>query len=107
LAIALRPQQALDAVGLSARSDRGLAETRAGLGGTFAGLGLWALARRTSDAYTAVGMTWLGAAAFRWYSLSADEPETDLSYWAFLALEVTCGLAGVAARSGRRKRQKS
>jgi hypothetical protein len=72
-----------------------------GLGGTFAGLGLWALARRSSDAYTAVGMTWLGAAVVRGLSLRLDEPETDWTFWAFFAGEVGFGLAGLVARAPR------
>ncbi|MDQ1696836.1 MAG: hypothetical protein QOJ03_2189, partial [Frankiaceae bacterium] len=60
VAIAADPKGVGVALHLQPTSARGLAETRVGLGGTFAGLGLWALARRSSDAYTAVGMTWLG-----------------------------------------------
>jgi hypothetical protein len=99
LAIALMPERTLAQLELTPLSARGITETRAGLGGTFAGLGLWALVRRTSDAYTAVGMTWLGAAAFRTYSLSKDEPETPPSYWAYLAGETVLGAAGLLARS--------
>jgi len=100
-AIAGRPRQALKTVGLVAQGSRGIAETRAGLGGTFAALGTWALARGSSQAYTAVGVTWLGAAALRLAALRLDEPETDWTYWAYLAGEVTLGLAGLAARSRR------
>ena len=71
------------------------------MGGTFAALGLWALARRRTDVYTAVGVTWLGAAAVRALSLRVDEPETDWSFWAFFAGEVGLGLAGLIGR-GRR-----
>ena len=101
IAVALMPERALGPMELKPHSARGIAETRAGLGGTFAGLGLWALARGTSDAYTAVGMTWLGAAAFRGYSLKADEPETKPSFWAFFAGEVVLGTAGILARKRR------
>jgi hypothetical protein len=101
LAIALMPERSTKQLQLVATSPRGIAETRAGLGGTFVGLGLWALARRTSDAYTAVGVTWLGAAAFRTYALKKDEPETAATYWAYLAAESLLGLGAVAAR-GRR-----
>ena len=101
LAIALMPEKTLGSLDLEPTSARGITETRAGLGGTFVGLGLWALARGTSDAYTAVGMTWLGAAAFRTYSLRADEPETKPSYWAYLTGEVVLGTAGVLARARR------
>jgi hypothetical protein len=57
--------------------------------------------RGTSDSYTASGVTWLGAAALRLAALRQDEPETDLTYWAFLAAELTLGVAGVLA-SGQR-----
>ena len=97
IGIVLQPQQAVSTLGLSTTSSRGIAETRAGLGGTFAALGLWALARRSRDARTAVGVTWLGAAALRLASLQLDGPETDATFWAYLAAEVTCGLAGITA----------
>jgi hypothetical protein len=95
--IILQPRQAVSTLGLESTSARGIAETRAGLGGTFAALGLWALARRSRDAHAAVGVTWLGAAALRLASLRIDRPETDATFWAYLAAEVTCGLAGIAA----------
>jgi hypothetical protein len=98
VAIAMDPKRSAAAMHLQATSQRGVAETRIGVGGTFAGLGLWALARRSSDAYTAVGMTWLGAAVVRGLSLQVDEPETDWTFWAFFAGEVGLGLAGLAAR---------
>jgi hypothetical protein len=101
VAIALMPERTLAQLELAPVSARGLAETRAGLGGTFAGLGLWALLRGTSDAYTAVGMTWLGAAAFRSYSLKADQPETKPTFWAYLAGEAVLGTAGIFARQRR------
>lgn len=101
LAIALMPERTAKALQLTPESARGIAETRVGLGGTYAGLGLWALARGTSDAYTAVGATWLGAAAFRAYALRTDEPETDLSFWAYFTAETMLGVAGVLAGSRR------
>jgi hypothetical protein len=101
LAIALMPDRTAKALQIAPQSARGITETRVGLGGTYAGLGLWALGRGTSDAYTAVGATWLGAAAFRAWSMQKDEPETDATFWAYLAGETLLGLAGVLAR-GRR-----
>lgn len=98
LAIALMPERTAATLQLEPTSRRGVTETRVGLGGTYAGLGLWALARGTSDAYTAVGATWLGAAAFRVFSLTKDEPETDATFWAYLAGESLLGLAGIVAR---------
>ncbi|HVA60187.1 MAG TPA: hypothetical protein VNG13_06590 [Mycobacteriales bacterium] len=101
IAIAAMPRRTAATLGLTASSARGLAETRAGLGGTFAGLGLWAFARGSSDAYTAVGMTWLGAAALRLAALRLDRPDPDWSYWAYLAAELSLGVGAVAA-GGRR-----
>ena len=95
--IIMQPRKAVSTLGLTNTSARGIAETRAGLGGTFAALGLWALARRSRDAHTAVGVTWLGAAALRLASLRIDQPETDAAFWAYLATELTCGLAGLTA----------
>jgi hypothetical protein len=97
IGIILQPRQAISTLGLAGSSARGVAETRAGLGGTFAALGLWALARRSRDAHTAVGVTWLGAAALRIASLRVDQPETDATYWAYLAAELACGLGGITA----------
>jgi hypothetical protein len=102
LGIALRPQAALDVLGLATTSNRGIAETRAGLGGTFLALGLWALRHGSPDASTAVGMTWLGAGAFRTLSLVIDDPETDWTYWAYLAAELVLGLGAIAAGTRHR-----
>jgi hypothetical protein len=96
-AIAADPNRALRVLGLSPTSARGRAETRAGLGGTFAALGAWAVARQSTDAFTAVGVTWLGAAALRLVALTVDDPEADWSYWAFLAAEIAFGVSGIAA----------
>ena len=97
--IALRPTQAATALGLSTASGRGVAETRIGLGGTFAGLGVWSLLRRRPDASRAVGATWLGAAVTRVITLRIDEPETDWTFWAYLGAEIALGLAGLTART--------
>ena len=102
LAIALMPERTAAVLQLAPQGPRGITETRVGLGGTYAGLGLWALMRGTSDAYTAVGATWLGAAAFRTWSLQKDGPETDASFWAYLTGETLLGVAGVLARGRRR-----
>jgi hypothetical protein len=82
-------------------SARGITEMRAGVGGTFAALGAWAAQRDTTDAYTAVGITWLGAATVRVISMQVDKPETDWTFWAFLAAETTMGVAGLLARGSR------
>jgi hypothetical protein len=97
--IALDPKRAGDGMRIPPSSARGITEMRAGVGGTFAALGTWALLRGSSDAYTAVGVTWLGAAVARVVSLRVDEPETDWTFWAFLAGEATLGIAGILARS--------
>lgn len=102
VAMALMPQRSAAALCLSPDSPRGVTELRAGLGGTFAGLGLWAWARGTSDAYTAVGMTCLGAAAARTWSLSVDGPERGPGHLALLAGEIGLGVAGLLARTRSR-----
>ena len=101
IGIALQPNQAAAALGLSATSGRGIAETRIGLGGTFAGLGAFALLRRRPDAYRAAGATWLGAAVTRVLTLQIDEPDPDWTFWAYLAAEVTLGIGGLTARERR------
>ncbi len=87
---------------LPAGTARGLAETRAGLGGTYAALGGWALLSRDPTAQAAVGVTWLGAAAARVSSLVLDRPRTDGAFWSYLAIEVGLGAAalGSARRAG-------
>jgi hypothetical protein len=93
----LTPESVAAALELTPNSPRGIAETRAGLGGTYAALGAWALVSRSSSARTAVGVAWLGAAAVRVSSLVVDKPRTDLTFWAYLAAEVGCGVAAVAS----------
>jgi hypothetical protein len=79
-------------------SDRAVAETRAGLGGTYAALGGWALVSHDPTAQTAVGVTWLGAAAARLASLVVDRPRTDPAFWAYLAAEIGFGTAALLGR---------
>jgi hypothetical protein len=98
IGIALDPKRAAQALAITPTSSRGVAEIRAGIGGTFAALGLWALLRGTPDAYTAVGVTWLGAAAVRTLAIRVDEPQKDVTYWGYLAAELTLGVAGLMAR---------
>lgn len=92
---ALMPRKVATALQLPAHSGRGLAETRAGLGGTYASLGAWALLSRRPAAHTAVGVTWLGAATARLVALGTDDPEPDATYWAYLAAELVLGFAAV------------
>src|SRR3954454_22021080 len=89
------PRRVAAALDLPATSGRGLAEARAGLGGTYAALGGWALASRQPAAQAAVGVTWLGAAAARLASLGLDRPRTDWTFWAYLAAEIGLGTAAL------------
>ena len=93
----LMPEKVAAALDLPATSGRAVAETRAGLGGTYAALGGWALCSRHPAARIAVGVTWLGAAAARIGSLRADRPRTDAAFWAYLAAEIGFGTAAIAS----------
>jgi hypothetical protein len=97
------PERIGAALDLPPTTSRAIAETRAGMGGTFAALGGWALLTRNPAVQRAVGVTWLGAAATRIWALRQDEPKTDATYWAFLAAEIGFGL--VALAPNRRARQ--
>ena len=89
------PRSVGEALDLPAASRRGVAETRAGLGGTYAALGGWALVSRDPAAQVAVGVTWLGAAAARLASLALDRPRTDWTFWAYLAAEIGFGVTAL------------
>ena len=89
------PDSVGEALALPPTSGRGRAEVRAGLGGTFAALGGWALINRSPAAFSAVGYTWLGAAVARISSLKLDKPKTDLNFWLYLAAELSLGTAAV------------
>jgi len=103
LAGAVMPERVASALKVSPTSARGIAETRAGLGGTYAALGGWALVSGNPTAYVAVGATWLGAAVARSASLAVDRPDTDATFWGYLAAEVGLGVMALAAarRMGR------
>jgi hypothetical protein len=101
LAGVMIPRKVASALDLPAVSGRAVAETRAGLGGTYAALGGWALLSRQPAAQAAVGVTWLGAAAARIGSLLADRPRTDAAFWAYLAAEVGFGAAALASSTHR------
>jgi hypothetical protein len=94
------PDKVSAAMSLTPVGGRGRAETRAGLGGTYAALGGWAFVTDTPAARTAVGVTWLGAAATRLGTRQLDNPEADATYWAFLGAEVGFGLAGLLSGLG-------
>ena len=95
LAGVLTPEKVASSLHLTAASGRGVAETRAGLGGTYAALGAWALFSRRPAAHTAIGVMWLGAATARLAALAVDDPETDGAYWTYLAAELGFGTAAV------------
>jgi hypothetical protein len=103
LAGAVMPERVAAALELPAVTKRGIAETRAGLGGTYAALGSWALVGRDPAAQAAVGVVWLGAAGARVASLLVDQPDTDGEFWAHLAAEIGLGAAAlIGARRARR-----
>ena len=91
VAALVAPERVASALELSPRSQRGIAETRAGLGGTYAALGGWALASNSPATQVAVGATWIGAATARLASLVIDRPRTDTAFWAYLVAEVGFG----------------
>jgi hypothetical protein len=107
LAGVLRPEKVAESLQLTPMSGRGIAEARAGLGGTYAALGGWALLSRLPAARTAVGVLWLGAAASRLAALLVDDPQPDSTYWAYLAAEVGFGtgalMSASRSRSGPRR----
>jgi hypothetical protein len=93
------PERVASTLQLTPASSRGIAETRAGLGGTYAALGAYALVSRGRAAHAAVGSVWLGAAAARLLSLAIDRPRTDGAFWAYLAAEI--GFAAIAFAGAR------
>jgi len=95
LAGVVMPARVAGALELPAVTKRGIAETRAGLGGTYAALGAWALVSRDPTAQAAVGVVWLGAAGARIGSLLYDKPRTDTAFWAYLAAEISLGAAAL------------
>lgn len=95
----LMPRRVAGALDLSAVSGRGVAETRAGLGGTYAALGCWGLVNRDRAAQKAVGVTWLGAAVVRLGSLALDRPRTDWAFWGYLVAEIGFGTLALASAS--------
>ena len=107
LAGALTPTSVTSSLDLTASSGRAKAETRAGLGGTYAALGAWALVSRRPAAHTAVGVVWLGAAAARIAALFVDDPHPDRTYWAYLAAELGFGSAAIISAMRRNDRHKT
>ena len=104
VAALVAPERVASSLELSPRTPRGLAETRAGLGGTYAALGGWALVSNHPATQVAVGATWIGAATARLASLALDRPRTDTAFWAYLAAEVGFGFLALATASAHRRR---
>jgi len=98
LAGVITPNRVASALELATNSGRGVAETRAGLGGPYAALGGWALLTDKPAARIAVGVTWLGAAAARLTALAVDKPKTDAAYWAYLVVVVIGSLLLASSR---------
>ena len=96
------PEKFLDALDMAALTPRGVAETRLGLGGTYAGLGGYALASGKPVAQRAVAATWLGAGLVRLGTLGRDKPQTDWTFWAFLTGELGLGTAALLSSMRRR-----
>lgn len=96
------PRSVASALDLPATSGRGVAEARAGLGGTYAALGGWALVSSDPAARAAVGVTWMGAAAARLGALVVDRPRTDWTYWAYLAAEIGFGVTALRSAASDR-----
>ena len=103
LAAVVMPERVGATLDLVPSSGRGVAETRAGLGGTYTALGAWALFGREPAANVAVGVTWLGAGGVRLASLLVDRPRTNAAFWAYLALELGLGATSLMSASLRRK----
>jgi len=95
------PKQVASALDIPPGGLRGIAEARVGLGGTYAALGAWALVSRAPAAQTAVGVTWLGAAAARVAAYKLDRPRTDWTFWAYLAGEFALGATALGTRASR------
>ncbi len=62
---------------------------------TFVGLGAWALAVGDREVFIGIGFLWFAAAAVRLAFTVVDRPKIDTTYWAYLALELGLGAAGV------------
>ncbi len=95
------PERFAEALDLDARTGRGRAETRAGLGATYAALGGYALLSGSAEAQRAVGATWLGAGVVRLASLRVDRPRTDAVFWLSLAMELGLGTAALVTAADR------
>lgn len=99
----LSPDSVGQALELAPATQRARAEVRAGLGGTYAALGGWALVDRSAAASAAVGAAWLGAGATRLASLLIDRPRTDRAFWLYLATELGLGSLAVQTALARRR----
>ncbi|MFL6158953.1 MAG: hypothetical protein ACJ72D_22930 [Marmoricola sp.] len=97
------PSRFAEALDLTPGSGRGITETRAGLGGTYAALGAFALLSGSAGAQRAIGATWLGAGVVRLAAKRTDRPSTDVIYWGSLAMELGLGAAALATAARRRR----
>src|SRR5258707_14290439 len=88
VAAAVDPKGVVAALHLTAADARGVTETRAGLGGTYAALGGWALISRGPAADAAVGGTWLGGGGGRGATRKIRRPPVTAACWGHLALWV-------------------
>src|SRR5258706_14948398 len=95
------PGRVGSALELTATSGRGLAETRAGLGGTYVALGAWALGSREPAADMAVGGAWPRAAGGRLGSLLLDPPPPTPAFWGYFRIEVCLGGGAVGSATRR------
>ena len=83
----LAPRYTASAVDLEpTTSTMGLSELRAGSGGLFVSLGLWALLTGDAIAYFAIGIAYLGAGSGRALSILIDKPPMKKAL-TFLAFE--------------------
>jgi hypothetical protein len=96
------PTKFLEALDMTATSPRGIAETRLGLGGTYAGLGGYALLSGKPVAHRAVAATWLGAGIVRLGTIRYDRPKADWTFWAYLTGELGLGIAALVESLRRR-----
>jgi hypothetical protein len=107
LAGVLIPADFIDNIELDARSPRGLAEARAGLGGTYAGLGAVGVVAGTRSVDVAIGATWLGAGVVRAGAWQRERFPAHWTYWSYLGGEFVLGGLAVSSAIGRSSRARA
>lgn len=85
------PKMAEGFTGLTAPGGRGITEIRAVLGGTFIGLGVYALMAGSRSAYQMLGATYLTIGVVRAVSMVADK-SVDRSNFISLVVEIVFGI---------------